>query len=216
MKIAVWYHCVLSGLRIPREDHAISILSEQMRAIKLSGLFDIADQRCFCVNGGDGDFLTLCSLAPVPGNIVAHHEGQSEIPTLNLLRENLKPGWFVMYHQIKGVTHPGEKLYEVWRGCMERACVWNWRRCVADLERGFDAVGCHWLTPQQYPAHVTSPFFGGTFWWAKSDYLLQLPALPADTHENRYEAESWIGRRRPYPRVMDYHHAWPGLSCDHT
>ena len=209
MKLAVWYHCVLSGPRIPSEDFAVSILSEQMHALKESGLFDAAQQRCFCVNGGDVDFLTLASFVPAPGNVVANHEGQSEIPTMNLLRQNLKPGWAVMYHQMKGVTHPGLESYDICRRRMEHACVWNWRRCVADLERGYDAVGCHWLTPERFPGQVTSPFFGGTFWWAGSDYLMQLPPLPADTHENRYEAESWIGRRRPYPHVQDYIPGWP-------
>ena len=209
MKLAIFYHCLLSGPRLPSEDFALAILAEQMHALKESGLFDAAQQRCFCVNGGDGDFLTLGSLAPAPGNIVAHHDGQSEIPTMNLLRQNLKPGWFVMYHQMKGVTHPGEVSYENWRRRMEHACVWNWQRCVADLERGYDAVGCHWLTPERFPGAVTSPFFGGTYWWARSEYLMQLPPLPADTHANRYEAESWIGRRRPYPRVQDYIPGWP-------
>jgi hypothetical protein len=210
MKLAVWYHCVLSGPRIPSEDFAVSILSEQMHALKESGLFDAAQQRCFCVNGGDVDFLTLASFVPAPGNVVANHEGQSEIPTMNLLRQNLKPGWAVMYHHIKGVQHPGNPQVERWRRCMEHVCVWNWNGCVAELERRSDTCGAHWLTHEKYPMlGVGQRYWGGNFWWATSDYLLTLPPLPNDSFENRYEAESWIGKSPRNPRIYDFAPHWP-------
>ena len=92
---------------------------------------------------------------------------------------------------------------------MERMTVWAWRTCVADLANGTDACGCHWLTPEQFPKLVKSPFFGGTFWWAKASYLKTLPQFPAATWANRFEAENWIGRGNPRPRVKDYLPGWP-------
>ena len=209
MKIAIWYHCVLSGPRIPNGDHAIAILSEQMHALKRSQLAAAADSFTVAINGNDSDALTLCSLAPEKAGLVINSGGQSEIPTLVHLRARLQPGWAIFYHHLKGVSHPGEAAYDNWRHRMEEVCVWNWKQCVIDLGRGYDAVGCHWLTPEKFPGAVTSPFFGGTFWWARSEYLMQLPPLPPDSFENRYHAEGWIGTRRPYPTVMDYIPGWP-------
>lgn len=212
MKLAVFYHCKLSGEGVPNEDFCFSVMHSQMNALKKSGLSDQVGEIHIGVNGGDGDGLLAVSVAP-PNSILHIHgaHARTEIPTLEVLRSWL-PGhedWYVLYHHTKGITHPNEPAYNNWRWRMERVCVWDWRDCVADLQRGYDAAGAHWLTPQRYPGAVTSPFFGGTFWWAKVAYLLELPPLPAATWENRYEAESWIGRRRPYPKVHDYIPSWP-------
>ena len=215
--IAIFYHCVISGPRIPSEDHAISVVAEQMWALKESRLAGSAQEIHVGVNGGDADALAVCALATE--RCILHVNGKaavSELPTMAALRDwaQGKSGWCVLYHHSKGASYPRENTWpDQWRRCQERACVWNWRQCLTDLDRGSDAVGCHWLTPERFPGAVSSPFFGGTFWWARAEYLLELPALAPDAFENRYEAESWIGRRRPYPIITDYHPQWPGPSC---
>lgn len=214
MKLAVWYHCKLYGDGIPSEDFAVGIMLGQMQALKSSGLSAAASEFHLGINGDSGMGLLALSLVPDNTAPILHLHGssaKSELLTTAALRAWL-PGhedWFVLYHHIKGVTHPGEASYDRWRWRMENACVNNWQRCVNDLSRGYDAVGCHWLTPERFPGSVTSPFFGGTFWWATAKYLAQLPPLPEASWQNRFEAESWIGRRRPYPKVRDYHPGWP-------
>jgi hypothetical protein len=210
--IALWHHSKISGEGIPNPDFAADVLVSQMLALEKSGLAAAASEIHHGIIGPYGDIITLAMLANNKAEIHCHGEhARTEIPTLNLIRQWLPahPDWLVLYHHTKGVTHPGEKSYEVWRQRMEDACVWNWQQCVADLEAGYEAVGCHWLTPEKYRAAVTSPFFGGTFWWSTSRYLSQLPELPEPTWLNRFEAESWIGRRRPYPRIRDYYPGWP-------
>ena len=212
MKLAIWYHCKISGEGVPSEDFAVNIVAQQMYALRQSGLSAAASEFHIGVNGTDSDALTVCSLAP--GAPILHVHGPSartEIPTQNILRAWL-PGhedWFVLYHHSKGITHPGHAAFDRWRERMELVCVWNWQNCVRELSSGFDAAGAHWLTPEQFPGMVSSPFFGGTFWWATAKYLLQLPPLPPPTWENRYHAEGWIGTRRPYPRIMNYLPGWP-------
>jgi hypothetical protein len=179
-----------------------------MNALKESGLFDAAQQRCFCVNGGDVDFLTACALVPPPGNVVCHHGGESELPTLKLLRENLEPGWAVFYHHMKGVSKPGDTDCQ-WRQRMEQACVWRWRECVKALEQGYDTAGTQWITP--FPGKTFPPgqrYWAGNFWWATSDYLMTLAPLVEPQYvnrtewENRYEAEVWIGKSQRPPKIM--------------
>lgn len=210
--LAVFYHCKISGEGISDPHHAENVLVEQMEALKYSGLAQAASMIQIGVNGTDVDALMVSSVVPPTSGITMHGPHvKSEIPTQQLIEKWL-PGhedWYVLYHHTKGVTHPGHVAYDVWRRRMESACVWNWRECISALDSGFDAAGCHWLTPERFPGAVTSPFFGGTFWWATARYLMQLPKLPAPSWENRFEAESWIGRRRPYPVVMDYFPGWP-------
>lgn len=213
MKLAVFYHCILDGGAVPIDtDHALRIMLEQMHALTVSGLADTAEEIIVGLNGSDASAMMARSLIPEKARLVRHQDGcHSEIPTMALLRDWL-PGhedWAVLYHHIKGVTHPRNALYERWRRRMQQVCIWGWRFCISDMAEGIESCGCHWLTPEQWPQCVKTPFWGGTFWWAKARYLMTLPPLPAPTWENRYEAESWIGRGPRRPIVHDYHPGWP-------
>lgn len=213
MKIAIWYHAKISGEGVPNPDAALEVVSEQMSALQDSGLSAASSEFHIGVNGTDSDALAISALCPGnPAFYVHGPEARSEIPTMNKLREWLQPGWLVLYHHTKGITHPGEALYETWRRCMQRGCIWNWEECKRLLGTNYESVGCHWLTREKYGPAVKSPFWGGTFWWAKSEYLMTLPPLPAPTWENRYEAESWIGLGKKLPRIFDFGNHWPNLA----
>lgn len=211
--LAVFYHCLVSGGSLPiHTDFACSIIMEQMNALRCSHLADAASEMIFGVNGDESDLQVVRMFAPPKAVIIAHGAGATtEIPTLNLLRAWLKghPDWYVLYHHIKGVTHPGNILYAYWRQRMEKACVWGWRNCVSDMDRGVESCGAHWLTPEQFPNMAHSAFWGGTFWWATAKFLLTLPPLPPPTWANRFFAEGWIGSGPRRPRVHDYHPGWP-------
>jgi len=213
--IAVFYHTILSGGTIPiNMEFACQIMQEQMRALTKSGLLDVADEFHVGINGDADDLQVAKLFVPCPNaKFVMHGSGMtSEIPTMAYLRRWL-PGhddWKVLYFHIKGVTHPVEPLYAVWRERMMKAVVWGWRDCVAQLDIGTDACGCHWLTPEQFPNLVKmTPFFGGTFWWATAKFLMTLPPLPQATWANRFAAENWIGIGPRRPRVKDYYPGWP-------
>lgn len=200
MKIAVWYHCVFTGERIPSEDNAIAIACEQMDALKQSGLADAADEIHVGVNGGERDALNICEIMPVKSVLHLNPGGQSELATMKIMRDWLKPGWAVLYHHIKGIQHPMHHGFHNWRRSMERVCVWRWRTCVNKLIEGYETVGAHWLL-NPMPGQK---YWAGNFWWATSEYLMTLPPFDPDTHERRYEAEVWIGKSDHYPKLMDF------------
>lgn len=216
MKIAVWYHTILSGPRIHNEPHALALTQNQMNALKLSGLLDAADEFFVGINGGDGDALLVSAMSPCPlvNLLVNGTEAASELATLNHLQKWLKPGWSVFYHHIKGVQYPGNPIWNRWRKCMENACVWGWRECHMLLESGrCDTCGAHWMTSAKYPMLPKNHrYWGGNFWWATSDYLLTLPPVKPDSFEARYDAETWIGSGRKTPKVHDFSPHWP-MNC---
>lgn len=215
MRLAIFYHCRLGGGTVTIDpERAMNIMASQMVALRSSGLLKEATYLCIGSNGSAANHLAARLLAPRQANVVNHgHDACTEIPTLKLLRDWLTPGWLVLYHHSKGVTYSPATaaLGDAWRICMERVCVSNWKDCVRALENGSDTSGAHWLTPEQYPGPVKIPFWGGTFWWATSDYLLTLPPLPTAKWSNRYEAEVWIGRGKN-PRAKDFAPHWPGLG----
>jgi len=185
------------------------MIEAQMKALKESGLEDAASEIYVGVNGCDADALAVACMVPSKAIVICHGQGvTSEIPTMNIIKSWVPnhPKWHVFYHHAKGVS---SKHADGWRMRMEHHTVWRWRECVAALENGCDACGCHWLTPEQFPGSISSPFFGGAFWWVTSEYLSTLPPLPEPTWGNRYESENWIGRGPRRPKIHDFHTGWP-------
>jgi hypothetical protein len=213
MKIAVFHHCVLSGARLPSPEHALCLFQSQMRALSQSGLAVAAVETHIGVNGPDGDVLLASCFTPGPLTVFhPHPHGESELATLADLQAWLKPGWVVLYFHMKGVSYPDNPVWERWRKCMEKVCVWNWEECVLAL-KNHHTVGAHWLTHEKYSmVPGVHRYWGGNFWWARSDYLLTLPPVTADSAAARYDAEVWIGSGGKKPVVLDFAPHWP-LNC---
>lgn len=214
--ISVWYHTRIEGGGID-PDFSMSLMQQQMSYLKGSGLEKAADEINICVNGGRYNALLAGALAP--NKSVVHDNGEdseSHLPTVCRLREWVlsHPDWYVCYFHAKGVTHPDDDFNQHWRRCMENVVIDNWRLCVADLEAGYDSVGAHWLTPQQFGSMVTHPFWGGMFFWATSNFLATLPPIPCKPtcRDDWFLSERWIGTGPRTPRVKDYKPHWPGLS----
>lgn len=208
-KIALWYHCKLSGEGIPDAESAHAIVSEQMEALKSSGLENAASEIYLGINGGYADGIILGQLAPEKAFISVHgYNATTELRTLEMLRRWLPKhqDWAVLYHHSKGVTQPKDEFHHHHRRVMQKACIENWRKCVGDLDMGFDAVGVNWVDPITRPV-LPGRFFAGNFWWARASFLLELPPLPnnaTDYNRDRFRAEGWIGSSKRRPRVMDY------------
>lgn len=212
--IAVFYHTRLfGGEPTTPSDWAAQVMADQMQNLKDSGLLDACQEFIVCSNGNDEEAKATRLLCPEKAVVVSHGEkAKSHLPTIDFIRRWL-PGhkdWYICYFHIKGSTHPGDVFYQNWRKCMQRHVITNWKTCVADLDGGFESVGAHWLTPAQYGGIVPSPFWGGSFWWAKESLLSGLPELPVhpESREQWFWAERWIGSNRG-PYVKDYAPHWP-------
>lgn len=213
--IAIFHHSRLSGGDPHIDlDHAVGIFEEQMRDFRDSGLMDEASHVHFGVNGGPSDYMAACMMAPEKAKVVEHPlHFRGENPTMLAMQKwaASNQDCYIYYSHLKGAIHKGEPLYAVWRRRMQDACVVNWRRCVDDLNKGADAVGCHWLTPEQFGPAVAAPFFGGNFYWCTANFMATLPLLPETsvTRADMYACESVIGWGPRRPRIVDYWPGWP-------
>lgn len=221
MKIAVWYHCRLFGGEPPIDpDYSITLMAEQMKTLRTAGLEQAATEILICVNGDTQNRIVARQLAPAKSTFIDHgRDALGLLRTVNCLRSwcQCHPDWIVCFWHIKGVTHPWDTLNTLWRQCMEKWVIINWRKCVADVGSNFETVGAHWLTPEQYHGIVKVPFWGGQFFWARASFLAELPALPDNPtrREEWFLSENWIGMGRR-PRVRDYAPHWPGLQTCHS
>lgn len=116
-------------------------------------------------------------------------------------REGTEP--YVLYAHSKGAFEESVAR-DAWREAMTDPLVRHWRLTLSCLQDR-DAVGLYWLTPEEFSdRNITSPFFGGNFWWATAAYLRTLP--PVGT-SSRFDAETWIGLGNP--KVLDLQPGWP-------
>lgn len=218
--IAVFYHARISGGSThidPKFGRAM--IKRQLELLVTSGLYSTTDEIVVGLNGSKDDYYYVLSIAPGDISVLWHGEdAESLLPTMRFLQSILPDihDHHCLFFHTKGVTHPTSAIDAAWRDCMEHWCIVNWRKCVEDLDKGYDSVGCHWLTPQRFPGMVHTPFWGGAFWWAKAKFLSRLPQLPPgypSCREEWFIPERWIGTG-PIPSTRDYHPTWPHeIAC---
>jgi hypothetical protein len=213
--IAIFYH----GLFFRDNEwlpHAFTIAQQQFWAVEDSGLEKAASEIHIGLNGGQESLEPARLVFPAKAEITLHgQDSKNECSTILMLEDWVKthPDWYVLYFHCKGATHPpGHGISDRWRGCMMRNNVLLWHRCVADLMTGCDAVGCHWMEPPETPEGQY--IFAGTFFWAKSNFMRELPSIMDRPQikktglkhlDSRYEAEVWLGNGPRRPVIKDYH-----------
>lgn len=214
MKIAIFYHCLFYLDQTLRMS-AVNVVRNQMYQLEHSGLLTEATH-VFCgINGGSESDNIANLVLPVKADRILHGlDSRAENLTIVAIENWVKtnPGWAVLYLHAKGATHDPASDYGKfsgrWRECMMKHLVANWRVCLGNLEAGFEATGCHWMTGL---ADGTQNIFGGNFWWATSDFLREVPSIflrdrikvsGIASLESRYEAEVWIGNGR-LPKVKE-------------
>lgn len=190
-------------------------MQAQLEQLKASGLLERADEVVIGCNGGEESRVIASMLLPAKARVVYHGlESRAENLTLVEL-EKWVPGhtdWGVLYFHAKGATHdPGSdygKFAGRWRECMMRHLVADWRQRVVDLQ-SYEAAGCHWMTG--LGSDHSQNIFAGNFWWARADFLKDVPSIflrdrikqsGIASLESRYEAEVWIGNGR-LPKVRE-------------
>lgn len=230
LPIAVFYHLRISGGEHPANDHfegngaidnahALTVVDEQCNDLFTSRLMDAADYVTVGLNGTSQDYRQIRKrLGAV--NIVQHGEAAaSELPTLaymhNWSRRN--PKWTVCYFHGKGVSwppsRPGWDMRRDWRRCMMNHLIYGWADCVQALE-AYEMVGCHYGSKEKYPhlaKELSNPIWAGNFFWARSEYIAQLPEIPPEKQvwRHRYEAEMWPVSGK-IPTSLDLAPHWPG------
>lgn len=192
-----YYHLYADGRwRIPVDEHIAALLTIDEPIVVTVGLVGAPESRAAARE----------ALRELPVLRWVEVDSGFEQVTLDVLREDLADGHddSILYAHTKSASAPTQ-INLAWRSSMSRRVVRGWRHCLSHLDE-VDAVGCHWLTPQQFPTLVTSPFFGGNFWWATARYLRTLPPV---SRESRWHAESWVGLGDPV--VHDLLPGWPAM-----
>lgn len=185
-------------------------LSEHISALKKSELIHNIDNINIGIVGSSKNINQVKKFMDnlqVNYNLVAKAHAGWEQVTMNKLREfaHNNDGW-IFYAHTKGSSDPSP-INTAWRKSMTYYTVIKWREATSYLDT-CDTVGTHWVTGPQ----DGKTFWGGTFWWATTDYLKTLPPIGM---ENRHRAEDWIGITKT-AKVHDMNPGWPSFNLFKT
>jgi hypothetical protein len=163
-------------------NHYYDIAVEVLTCIRRSGLIAPITIGLIGDHIAEVELYELAGVIGLRPQIVRTVENTFEYHTLSLLWNDAQDGKFdnCLYIHTKGVTS-ASPTYTKWRYAMLDAIVCRWRERVRDLET-YDCVGCFFLDYW--------PCFAGNFWWARSDWIRQLPA-PQKTSD-RFTHERWV------------------------
>jgi hypothetical protein len=197
VNLACWYHIWADGeWREPLSEHLQTLRDSDFASCPRVGLVGSPRNRQDVREELDGAL------------IAAEADEGFEQVTLHALRRYAQThDGAVLYAHTKGASNKGDiGSNAMWRRAMCLRVVDNWRSNLEAMGE-FDALGCHWLTPETYPGTIRSPFFAGNFWMARCGYLRTLPVC---AEGDRMDAELWVGLNNP--RVLDVLPGWPGES----
>lgn len=183
-----FYHIWIGGLWQ-------EIVTNHITYLKESKLIDRLDGFYIGLVGSETDRQTAklyLDTKDIKYTVIAEADVGYEQVTINALYEFSRDHeGYVLYAHNKASWNKYYKGH-MWRLSMSYYCIVKWRTAVNKLKDA-DIVGCHWMVPNMYTTHkVTSPYFGGNFWWAR---LSHLQTLGYCSDASRYDAESWIGTK---------------------
>jgi hypothetical protein len=189
VRLTHFYHVFADGdWEIPATEH--------FEELALSGLLDNLDNLFLGVVGTSENRAKV--KRELPGVVTVEADTGWEQVTLNKLHEfSQTDDGAVLYAHTKGAWSRDE-LARVWRVSMTHDVVTRWRECVYALEK-VQAAGPFWLRSDMPEHSEHRHFFGGNFWWARSNYVA---ALDPVGNNDRYQAEGWIGLGSPSVKVM--------------
>jgi hypothetical protein len=184
VKLSHFYHVYADGdWQRPAKEH--------MEELSVSGLLDELENLFLGIVGTKENRATVSR--ELPGVPVAEAETGWEQVTLNAVHEfaQTDPG-AIFYAHTKGAWSQS-KLADRWRVSMTHDTVNRWRECVQHLQ-DVDACGPYWIKSQMPEHREHKHFFGGNYWWARSEYVRTLEPVKSET---RFQAEGWIGLKDP-------------------
>lgn len=168
-------------------NHWYSIVSDQLRILLSSGLYDNSETiNIGCVGSKkERMFLQKCFIDIYPKLKVKYYLGDPlvyEFPTIQLI-ENWPGNYYGYYFHTKGVTRPFDSVINHWRAWQNEAILNRWRFNYKNIHEGYDISGVNFCAS---PDH-----YSGNFWWFNREYIDKLPKIADLDHKNRFHAEQW-------------------------
>jgi hypothetical protein len=181
MKIKGFWHVWLYN-------HWYTVVSEQLRIILTSGLYDACEEINIGVIGFPEDIALLKRLITdhypkLKIRVTSENPMEYEFMTLRLI-ENDNSLYVGFYFHTKSVTRPFEPIINHWRGWLNESILNRWREHCDHVSTYYDVSS---VNEMKSPDH-----FSGNFWWFNREYIYRLPKIDTLDKKNRFLAEQYI------------------------
>ena len=169
-------------------NHWYSIVSDQLRTMINSGLYDLCEEiNIGCIGFPEEKALLEKLFVNVYPKLNIKYYSQEpmdyEFPTIKLIEDD-KSDYVGFYFHTKASTKPYDAIQNHWRVWLNESILNDWRKHCNNVSSNFDVSGVnHCLSPDHY---------SGNFWWFNSKYIKHLPKINTLNKSWRYHAEQWI------------------------
>ena len=192
MKIAVFYH-------VYAVNNWNEIFAEQFNKMIKSKLISSAEKVFINVCKNEIAYKAIQEIATNHFNnieVLFTEKNLFEYSTLKLLQDYCKENeCYVLYCHTKGVANQTFKEnQEATRNYLDYFNIENWNDCIEILNDNYDCCGVNWW------GDMPEPHFSGNYWWANSEYINTLEALPEPIFEGRSDADIQITQRCFYEK----------------
>jgi hypothetical protein len=172
-------------------NHWYSIVTDQLRIILTSGLYDACNEiNIGCIGDiKEKELLDKLFINLYPKLKLQRYSTRAEdyeFETLKLIEQD-KTEYYGFYFHTKAVTKPGDTIQNHWRAWLNESVLNEWYHHYHNIEIGFDVSSVNHCMPPLHPEH-----FSGNFWWFNRKYINKLPAIDSLNWTNRFNAEQWI------------------------
>jgi len=169
-------------------NHWYSVITDQMRILLTSGLYDACDEISIgCIGFPEEKALLeklVVNLYPkLKIKYFSENPMEYEFPTLKLIEADITPHVGFYFHT-KSITRPFETIINHWRMWLNESILNLWREHYERVCNGYDVSS---VNEMKSPDH-----FSGNFWWFRRDYIYRLPKIDTLDKNNRFAAEQWI------------------------
>jgi hypothetical protein len=152
-------------------NHYIDVFCEQFDLLHSSGLYKSCNKLLIYISVYDNNYKLDSKLKEYDPDskflIFKSKDNLKEKFAINDFRNHIEDENFIFYFHSKGVSNKINCPTQNWRKILDFYTISKWKINL-ELVKKYNAVGC-FLT--RWPTH----HFSGNFWWAKIDYIIDLP-----------------------------------------
>lgn len=187
--------------------HYYTIITDQMRILLTSGLYDACEEiNIGCIGGpAEKHLLEMYFINLYPKLKIKYYSERAEeyeFATLRLIEAD-DSHYVGFYFHTKAVTRPFETVINHWRSCINESILNQWQIHYQNVMGDYDASSVNFL---KSPDH-----FSGNFWWFNRNYINRCCPVSSLDLKNRFHAEQWICTGKGkfwYPEFKE-----PGDNC---
>lgn len=168
-------------------NHWYTIVTDQMRVILTSGLYDACKEINISCIGFQEEYILLekyfIELYPkLKVRYFSTNPEDYEFPALKLIEDD-NSDYIGFYFHTKAISRPFETVINHWRAWLNEAILNRWVEHATRVEGYYDLSS---VNEMKSPDH-----FSGNFWWFNRAYINRLPKIDTLDHKNRFVAEQW-------------------------